>query len=177
MSKPSKCITLDDDRIIPEVVRLHLHMWGGDRKASELPSEVDLNGCPNLTDVSMLGRLIKLDLSNTVVADVSMLGSVRFLYLSGCRNIVDVSNLGGVEHLDLSRTLVKDVSALGHVKKLSLEDCANVEDVYSLRYVEDLNLNYCPKIRDVSALGSVKTLSLYGCRSIKDYSAVPQARR
>ena len=100
-----------------------------------------------------LQRIHTLDLSCTIVEDVSALGNVHTLNLSWT-NVKDVSALGNVHTLDLSYTHVKDVSALGKVHTLDLRFCENVEDISMLGNVHTL---------DVSALGKVHTLDLRDC--------------
>ena len=72
-----------------------------------------------VTDVSALGNVHTLDLSGTQVIDVSALGKVHTLYLYGTQ-VTDVSALGNVHTLYLSGTQVTDVSALGNVHTLDL---------------------------------------------------------
>lgn len=82
------------------------------------------SGLPRVTDVSRLGHLRKLDLSDTNVRDVSQLGRVHELILSRCNRLVDVSQLGHVHTLDLSRCFrIRDVSQLGSVHTLDLTRC------------------------------------------------------
>eukprot|EP01137_Pigoraptor_chileana_P010339 Opistho-2@59787 len=124
-----------------------------------------------LRDVSSLGRVHTLDLSNCVsISDVSALTSVHTLSLEGCTHVQDVSCLGGVYNLNLNRTSVSDVSALGRVRILSLAECP-IEDVSSLGAVHELNISYCRQVRDCSALGRVHTLNLSGT-AVVDVSAL-----
>ena len=67
-------------------------------------------------------RIHTLDLTETGVTDVSMLGNVHTLDLSGTE-VTDVSKLGNVHTLNLSFTKVKDVSMLGNVHTINL--CVN----------------------------------------------------
>ena len=65
--------------------------------------KINLNGCSEVTDVSMLDNVHTLDLSECDnVTDVSMLGNVHTLNLSYCYNVTDVSMLGNVHTLHLS---------------------------------------------------------------------------
>jgi hypothetical protein len=76
---------------------------------------------------------LKLDLSDTKIFDVSMLGKVHNLNLSWCKNITDVSNLGNVHTLDLKCCKnIKDVSMLGRVHRLNLSYCDDITDVSNL---------------------------------------------
>ncbi len=52
--------------------------------------------------------IIDLDLSDSDIEDVSMLGHLRTLNLSFCKNVSDVSALGNVHTLDLSCTYITD---------------------------------------------------------------------
>lgn len=82
----------------------------------------------------------ELNLSFTLVSDVSMLGNVNNLNLSYCKNVIDVSALSGVKVLDLTCcTRVRDVSTLGNLHTLKIK---------------------CTRVRDVSMLGNVKFLNI-----------------
>lgn len=129
---------------------------------------LNLSDNPNISDVSMLGRVHKLNLSRTNVTDVSMLGEVYDLNLSNTP-VNDVSRLGKVHKLNLSNTNVTDVSMLGGVYDLNLS-WTRVSDVSRLGKVRRLILE-SSFVTDVSALGSVYTLSLRDTR-VEDVSAL-----
>ena len=58
--------------------------------------KINITGC-NITDVSMLGDVTVLNLTNCkYITDVSMLSNVRYLNISGCHNIEDLSMLGDI---------------------------------------------------------------------------------
>ena len=62
-----------------------------------------------------------IDLSESDIEDVSMLGNVHTLDLNYCKNISDVSALDNVHTLDLSFCEdISDVSALSNVHTLDL---------------------------------------------------------
>ena len=70
----------------------------------------------------------KINLSETNITDISMLGNVHTLNLSHCQNITDVSMLGNVHTLNLSYCKnIKDVSMLGKVHTLNLKYCKNIQ--------------------------------------------------
>ena len=73
-----------------------------------------------MSDVSALGNVTFLDISNTNVSDVSALGNVTFLDIS-YTPVSDVSALKNVETLNISHTNVSDISALINVKSLHLQ--------------------------------------------------------
>lgn len=148
---------------------------------------------PNLTDVSVIGsatsKVRRLNIPNSKVKDVSMLGNLEMLSavnvktltvvsalgrlhqlnLSGT-NVVDVSMLGNVHTLDLSRTKVTDVSALSGVHTLNISH-TNVEDVSTLGHVHELDISGT-KVKDVSMLGNVYELTFRGIDPNIDISAL-----
>ena len=85
-----------------------------------------------INKIVQLGQVNSLNLWNCKnVTDVSSLGQVHSLNLSET-NITDVSSLGQVHSLNLSETNITDVSSLGQVHLLNLRHCYNVTDVSSL---------------------------------------------
>lgn len=156
----------------------HVWIWRNDEITSEhlkelkYVTDLDLTGCRNITDVSVLatGNVEELDLSFCHnVTDVSSLGnsSIHTLSLAGCEKVTDVSTLGNMLKLNLKLcTGVTDVSTLGNVHTLDLSRCTGVTDVSSLGGVHTLNLSGCTGVTDVSALGNVHTLNLSGCDNL-----------
>jgi hypothetical protein len=102
-------------------------------------------------------KQLHLDVSDSRITDVSVLGNVHSLSLRCCYKITDVS-------------------ALGCVHTLNLHGCRYITDVSALNNVYDLNLSGCNNITDVSALGNVHTLYLgrcneyYRCKCIRKCS-------
>ena len=125
------------------------------------PNECIINVL-TLKDISMLGNVHTLNLSNTKVKDVSMLGNVHTLNLSNTL-VKDVSMLGNVHTLNLSNTLVKDVSMLGNVHTLNLSNTL-VKDVSMLGNVHTLNLSNT-LVKDVSMLGNTVNLNIKNTKS------------
>jgi hypothetical protein len=115
---------------------------------------------------SMGCKMVNLDLSDTKVTDVSMLGDVHTLDLSGTQ-VKDVSKLGNAHTLNLGFTLVTDVSKLGNVHTLDLS-YTHVTDVSKLGNVHTLDLSWTD-VRNASKLGNVHTLDL-GCTGVTDVS-------
>ena len=102
-----------------------------------------LRGCKSIADVAALGacpRLEHLDLTATLVADVSALGGIHTLTLAHCGNVRDASALGGVRVLDLSYTSVRTVGRLGGCRVLNLKGAARVTDTAALTGIEQLIL-------------------------------------
>jgi hypothetical protein len=96
-------------------------------------------------------RQLSLNISWTNITDVSALGRVHTLMLSNCQKISDVSALGRVHTLDLSFcSLITDVSALGGVHTLDLTLCSLITDVSALGGVHTLHLSHCSGVTDVS---------------------------
>lgn len=122
-------------------------------------TNLNLRGNTQLKDVSALGisQVKCLNLSETSVEDVSMLGHIHTLNLAHLR-ISDVSKLGNVQFLNLRYTYVQDVSALGRVHNLDISS-TQVADVSALGQVHTLNISFT-KVLDVSALGQVHTLNI-----------------
>jgi hypothetical protein len=119
-------------------------------------------------NVSLLGSVYDLDLSGTLISDVSALHNVSILKLNYCSNLTDVSALSeNNEELYLDFTGVKDVSMLGGARTLSLSH-TDVTDVSALLNVDNLCLD-CTLVVDVSMLGNVRVLRLRGCSQIKTY--------
>lgn len=115
-----------------------------------------------LDDVSAVGsatsKVRTLDISNTRVRDVSMLGNLKTLIAVGVKTFTDVSALGRLQGLNISNTNVVDVHALGNIHVLNLSH-TNVVDVSALGNVHTLNISYTSVV-DVSALGNVHTLDI-----------------
>ena len=88
------------------------------------------------------------------VSDVSALGNIYTLNLSNCGGVYDVSALRrGIYSLDLSGCGgVRDVSPLGKFHILNLFYCCGINDVSALGGVHTLDLSNCDWVSDVSAL-------------------------
>jgi hypothetical protein len=110
-----------------------------------------------VSNVSMLGYVYDLDLNTTPVFDVRALGKVHTLNLCNTQ-VTDVSMLGKVHTLCLANTQITDVSMLGKVHTLDLCN-TKVTDVSMLGKVHTLNIA-CTNVADVSMLGNVKVLVL-----------------
>jgi hypothetical protein len=130
---------------------------------------VNLSNRP-LRKLNSIRYINDLDLSGTLISNVSMLGGVKILNLSRCNRVSDVSALGRVHALNLTHTSVLDVSALGRVNTLKLST-THVENVSALGGVYSLNLSDT-LVRDVSALGRVHILNLESCENLEDVSAL-----
>ena len=128
---------------------------------------LNLHGCKNITNVSMLGDVYELDLSDTNVFDVSMLGRVHKLDLTNTK-VTDVSMLGRVHELNLTLTKVEDVSMLGNVYHLELTYCHFVKNINTLSSVHTLILA-CIDIEhiDGSMFENVHSLDLTGCEKLQ----------
>lgn len=110
-----------------------------------------------------------LEISNTRISDVSMLGNVHTLILSKTK-ISDISMLGNVHTLDLSWTEISDISVLKNVHTLSIVNCQNITNIPKLDKLRVLDISYCKNISDVSMLSGLYKLNLTFCFKIKDYS-------
>ena len=98
-------------------------------------SELSLVECQEFTDVSILGKLHILDLSETLIDDVRALSRVHTLYLINCPNISDVSSLVNVRNLYLRDSdEINDVSMLGNLEELDIRGLP-IEDevIYELK--------------------------------------------
>lgn len=112
-----------------------------------------------VTDVSSLSRsdtLYSLNLSDTKVIDVNVLSKIKtlqILILDNCRSIINVNDLGKLTCLRLSATNVKDIFMLGNVNTLDLSYCSNIHDVSCLKNVKKLILTGNGKL-DTSMLNA-----------------------
>lgn len=149
---------------------------------------------PSINDVSMLGQLHTVRISNALhITDVSMLSTVRnlslircdgitdlsafansaieVLDLSMCWGITDVSMLGKIRELTLREMQIVDVSALGNVVMLDLQGCASITSVNALGKVPFLKLSYCRRLTDVTGLGKGNALlDLDMCTNLQHFS-------
>jgi Leucine-rich repeat (LRR) protein len=126
-------------------------------------TELKLNGCKNLTDISPIKSLLTLktlDLSQTSVADLGPLAGLvelRKLVLWECyeiRSLQGIEGLVGLTSLSLADSTLSDFGELAHLQNLV-----------------QLNLSCCKELIDLTPLASLtKLVSLYidGCWSIKD---------
>lgn len=146
-----------------------------------------------VSNVSALGNVKWLDLSETKVSNIYPLGVVdceydncafqnkqlhvhiKELYLRQT-SVKHVSILGNVRVLDLSKTCVIDVSALGNVHNLSLQGNCCVSDVSMLGNVKMLNLDQASSVYDVSMLGNVEYLNL-SYTHVMDISALKHVKK
>ena len=120
---------------------------------------LNLSGCKNITDVSMLGNVYDLDLSYTNVFDVSMLGRVHKLDLSNTK-VKDVSMLGNVYDLNLYGCVIAEgLDMLINVHKLNLS-YMNIDKIGMFKNIHDLNLTGHTYFEDLHTLKSVHTLTL-----------------
>lgn len=134
-----------------------------------------------VTDVSALGGVHTLDMSNASVAAAYPSGIPDDLMqfaahgISGVPAVVfaarpiDVSPLAGVHTLNLAYNNLSGVSALGNVHTLNLSG-TTVTDVAALGNVHALNLSRTV-VHDVSALGNVHELNL-SYTAVRDVSAL-----
>lgn len=130
-----------------------------------------------VSDVLSLRHIHTIDLSGTLVRDVSAFGSAssRVRVLRLCRTkVTDVSALGSLWKLDLSQTLVTNVDALGNIHDLCLRS-TDVRDVSKLGKVYKLDLS-ATEIIDVSALGNVHDLNISNTNII-DVSALGKVHK
>lgn len=128
---------------------------------------LDLSGCSNLDDISMLSGLPNLiDLG-----------------LSRCISLEDISALSMIETLsilDLSRTSISDINSLRmlvNLTKLNLSECWNLKDISALSgltALTNLKISSCQHISDISVLSGLKNLRKLTLRGLKvsDISAL-----
>jgi internalin A len=124
---------------------------------------LDLSGCQQLSDVSVL----------------SGLSALQSLDLSWCGQLSDVSVLSGLsalQSLDLRRcgqlSDVSVLSGLSALQSLNLSGCGQLSDVSALSglsALQSLNLSGCGQLSDVSALSGLselQNLDLRGCSGL-----------
>ena len=147
-------------------------------------NNLDLSGCKNIKDFTIISKLEKLENLNvtyTNISDISFLEknkNIKELYLYECKNIEDfthISKLERLENLNVSFTNISDISFLEknkNIKKLHLNSCKNIEDftiISKLEKLESLDVGYT-NISDISFLEknkNINNLNLYGCDNIK----------
>ena len=143
---------------------------------------LSLWGCENITDISMLGhieKLEKLDVSYTKITNIMGLrgSKIKILSLSDCKNLGDISilsTLSELKYLNLANTNVSDLSMVRHVEELIL-DHTPISDISDLEgsKIKKLSLNMCQNLSDVSillTLTELNELNLCGCEKITDES-------
>jgi hypothetical protein len=117
-----------------------------------------------INNISLLSNIYMLDLSFTIIKDVSMLCNIHTLYLNGCNKITNIS----ISNNDQDQKYCNKTKWNCHI--LSLCRCENLMDISALGGVHTLYLECCNKITDVSMLGNVHTLYLNNCNGITDVS-------
>ena len=140
-------------------------------------SDLDLSGCPHLTQLSirscsklkkLIGfnhlanlRSLTIETSNELEPlNFSPLFKLSSLNLMGCWQYasLNLSPLVELTHLDLSCCWgLKEVNGLNHLRKLTslnLDRCTNLEriEIGSLRNLASLNLSGCKNMKDFSFL-------------------------
>ncbi|MEG4352489.1 leucine-rich repeat domain-containing protein [Microcoleus sp. LAD1_D3] len=129
----------------------------------------------------ILSSMTELDLSNTGISDISILGSLTNLSTLSldCNQNTDISILGSLTNLttlDLSDNQITDISFLGSLTNLSTLNLNDnkISDISILGSLTNLTTLYLGgnKISDISILGSLTnltTLHLWG-NEISDIS-------
>lgn len=138
---------------------------------------VNLSMCDDVVDVSVLGNVHYLDLSDckNISDDISALGNVNYLNLRYCNNIKDVSPLENVYNLNLNFCInIMNINKLANVHTLDFSNCTHLtnEDIKIFGNVYSLNLSFCTQITEVISLEKVHTLTLRGCYNIIDVSSL-----
>jgi hypothetical protein len=112
--------------------------------------------CSSIRDFSALSNCLEVDLSYTMIEDLTCLKNAKKVIATACSKIVDVSPLVNAVYVDLSMCQgIIDVSSLKNVKRLILVSCLAIEDVSMLGNVISLDLSLCRKDLDISCLKSV----------------------
>jgi hypothetical protein len=107
---------------------------------------LNLRRC-NVTDVSALGGVDRLDLSYCkFITDVRALCNVPHLNLSCCKSITDFTALGNHIILNLSGTNIKDISKLSNIFMLKLSGCKKITNFSTLSNIDALILIDCSAI-------------------------------
>jgi len=144
----------------------------------------------NISDCSLISNIHSLHAPNSIITDITMLGSLQHLNLSfssvielpknvkwqsvhfsDCAKLQDISSLSELHTVDLSNcTSVIDISSLSTVKHLNLRNCSGITDFSSLGYQYFLDLQGT-QIVDVSSLGHIHTLNL-SSTNVSDVSSL-----
>ena len=125
--------------------------------ALQLVPHVELQECPRLTDISLLGAQQSVEIRRCPVRDVRSLATVPDVILQDCDQLADVSCLGGQTRLILHGCLsIADYRALTNVRHLTIHGTRMVE----LPPMENdyLCISACPLLSDVSRLGTVGSM-------------------
>jgi len=112
---------------------------------------VEIMDCRFVQDVSALGGVYELFLTELDINDVTDLGHVHTLIIDGCSQVRDLSPLKNVHNLTLANLHnITDVSVLGmgKVHTLTLMYMNNITDVSALEGVTKLTVKQCKKILD-----------------------------
>ena len=144
-----------------------------------LPSEIA--GLKQLTDLDLQGCNWLTDLSA-----VRNLNSLETLNLQDCKSIDTLEPIAGLLELkDLRLSFAEytlDLPGLPNLRKLTVENCEllrNLSPFYKLQSLQSLFLYGCESLQDVLHLHRLKKLNrleLTGCYELKDISALSELR-
>ena len=121
--------------------------------------KVTLCGDIDSFDLSCLGKVHSLNLSNSNITTAEGLGTCYSLDFSSCSKLIDVRDLGNVYRLILRKTAVTDVSVLTNVYDLNLHD-TSIIDVSGCKNVRILDISHT-NVVDVSMLLELHTLTCW----------------
>ena len=123
--------------------------------------------CNNLRDISVvskLHKLKKLDISGTYLLDYNVIDK--------CKNLEELI----VSHNDY---IYKLGDLEFKINKINLRGCENLEDISNLINVNELDLTLCESLSDISTLGKskcLKKLSISRCEEIYDINGIEECQ-
>lgn len=124
--------------------------------------EVNLNGCDEIEDFSVLKNIhtLSLDCTNITDSDLKYLSNVQNLSLN-CTNITDsdLKYLSNVQNLSISSCDIQHIYPIRNVPILDISYNENILDFQYLGKQIELNANFT-NISDVSHLSNVKILNI-----------------
>ena len=180
----------------PTATAASITAWSAERGDNVFPLDVSFEGCRWLTDaylqafvVGTNGMIVKLNLRNTGVTDISALANCRGLKtldLRGCTGVTDISPLAGcpgLQYLYLRGCIgVRDIMPLAGCTRLErlILSGTGVTDISVLEHctgLQTLNLSGCTNVINIMPLANctgLQTLFLIGCRNV--INIMPLAR-
>ena len=156
---------------------------------------VTIGGNDNITDVSMLGNVLTVNLMGCaslqslnglgkknqrvslsecdLIFDFSPLNTVCTVEIVNCLGFTNSQHVSGVENLLLQSCInLTDVSHLSNVKHLKLIKCGNITELKNLGRVRTLEIKQCSSLKNIKALGENWKVVIENCNSLRDISSL-----
>ncbi len=153
-------------------------------------SQVFLTNCTNISDLSFCARRLRLlkirSLPN--LRNISMLGQVMKLDISNCSNITSLLGLAGTSPMKedgrkvilSSLSSLNDFSGLHVIDSLELRYMENLIDLHQIHDINHLIIEDCPKLANTKGLRRIfKSLEIRSCEKIlqlEDVEDIPTVK-